>query len=581
MGILKKIQENLFSIKDSFKRFPVTLLISCALAIYLIVLRELDLRGEEWDYLYKIAMVLGLGILFFLVIELIIEKFKVKRQVKALLFYLAGGIDLILYYFILLKEVDYISLSRYGGLQIFLFLTFIYIGRWGNDKDIEYYFMDLSHGFSITFIYSFVLFVGLSAIFLTIDQLFDASIPGKLYYYIFLLTSFVFAAALFLSKIPDKEEDYSNVLYNKPLSILLNYIVVPLISIYTLILYAYFFKILLTSTWPKGLVSHLVLWYSTFSVGIIFLLTPIKETNKFSLRFIQIFPKLVLPVLFMMFLSIYQRIAQYGITENRYYIVLLGLWVLGIMIYFSLKKPLKNIIIPISLSFVIIISLFGPLSSFSISKYSQNKRFNSILEKNNMILNGQIVENPNINSNDKNEINNILYYFEGKDKLKDLKILPKEFETKDTINVFGFAYEPDPRGYGIYNQYFYYALDDREPMDISSYDYYFTASSWSDSYYEIDQIAIRYSFDNKLILIYENDIEVASIDIYSLAGDLLEEFQPYDDYKSTMLTPEELTTYYSIGDIKIKIIFRSMTGTLDGDNKQIDSLDFIIMLGHN
>ena len=82
------------------------------------------------------------------------------------------------------------------------------------------------------------------------------------------------------------------------------------------------------------------------------MLTPIIEDNRVAK--IQIFfPKFILPILLMMFLSIGQRINQYGITEKRYYIPVLGLWVFAVMLYFSIIKSSKNTIIPISLSIVV------------------------------------------------------------------------------------------------------------------------------------------------------------------------------------------------------------------------------------
>jgi hypothetical protein len=213
--------------------------------------------------------------------------------------------------------------------------------------------------------------------------------------------------------------------------ILLTYIVIPLITIYTIILYAYFAKILITWEWPKGLVSHLVIWYTALSIGVIFLITPLIETDKISRYFKGLFPKLVLPILLMMFLSIGQRIFQYGITENRYYILVLGIWITLIMIYFSVKKQLKNIIIPISLSILVLNSVIGPFSSYSISKYSQNRRLNAILNRNLMISGDTIIRNKNVSKDDKREINNIIHYFINNHSLDDVKVLSDNFKIAD------------------------------------------------------------------------------------------------------------------------------------------------------
>ena len=132
--------------------------------------------------------------------------------------------------------------------MIFLILAFLYIPRIGKDRDYEYYIMDVLNGFAITFIYSLVLYMGISIILITINQLFDINIKGELFLYTFLIIVFIFAVSLFLSKLPSIQAEYRDNQYNKSLTVLLTYIVIPLISIYTFILYLYFAKILITAS---------------------------------------------------------------------------------------------------------------------------------------------------------------------------------------------------------------------------------------------------------------------------------------------------------------------------------------------
>lgn len=236
-----------------------------------------------------------------------------------------------------------VDMVRYTIVSIFLYLAFSYIPWIKRKEDYEYYIIKVFSSFFLTCIYSFVLLMGLFAIFFTIDQLFNANIPGKTYYYIFLIVAGIFAPSNFLARIPEIDEDFEEYNYPKALKILLLYIVIPpLISIYTLILYIYFGKILITREWPQGIVSHLVLWYSTVSVAVIFFISPILDENKWANRFKNYFPKFNIPILLMMFISMRIRIKEYGITENRYFALVLGLWVLGIMIYFIFSKKLKK-----------------------------------------------------------------------------------------------------------------------------------------------------------------------------------------------------------------------------------------------
>ena len=41
--------------------------------------------------------------------------------------------------------------------------------------------------------------------------------------------------------------------------------------------YIFILKSIITKNWPQGIVSHLILWYSTVSVAVVFLLVHIKR----------------------------------------------------------------------------------------------------------------------------------------------------------------------------------------------------------------------------------------------------------------------------------------------------------------
>lgn len=587
MRLFNRIKLTLLSTKRSIKRFPITVFVSALLAFLLIYLNESHLTGDSRETLERINFVVGLGIPLSLCIELLIERFFKKDRLISIILYVGGIALLIVYYFVFLKDYKMVAMSRYLSTMISLILAFLYISRIGKKQKYEYYIMDVYSSFALTFIYSFVLYFGIAAIFFTIDQLFDVNIKGEIYYYMFLITSLIFAVSLFLSKLPSVDEEYNGLEYTKSLKILLIYIVIPLITIYTTILYVYFAKILFTGEWPRGLVSHLVLWYSTISVGVIFLITPILEENKVAKMFKVWFPKIILPVLFMMFMSIYQRINQYGITENRYYLIVLGLWVLGIMIYFSVKKHLINIIIPISLSIVMLNSVFGPLSSFAISKYSQNKRFESLLLQNNMLSDSIITKNESISLDDKREINNIISYFNSNHKIEDIKVLPNDFDLDKMENIFGFKYEP----YYFYpyeeNKYFYYGTNNSDDIiDISGYEYYLNMSSWNENSREVDGLILKYNRSNNTLIISKDETNILEQDITQFVKDIYQKQEAkspnegknmvsYEDMTYEVMIDKELAT------LDLKFIFTDISGKIDGKNNLIiETVGFILLLSN-
>lgn len=584
MGLLNRVKLTVLIFKNSLKRFPITIGISSLLAFLLIYLIEAQPTGDIKETLEKIALTLGLGILVSLCIVLLIEKFFQNNRLYSILLYFAGGLFLVLYYFVFLDDLGNAAAYRYVGTVLFLVLAFLFIPRIKNSKDYEYYILDVLQGFAITFIYSFVLYAGISVILLTINQLFEIDIKSELYLYTFIIVVFIFAVSLFLSKLPSIEKEYNNVIYNKSLKVLLTYIVIPLISIYTIILYLYFAKIIITGIWPRGLVSHLVLWYSTLSVGVIFLLTPIMEENRVAKLFYKVFPKVILPILLMMFLSIYQRVAQYGITENRYFIIVLGLWVLGIMIYFSLKKSLRNIIIPISLAIVVLISVYGPLSSFSIAKFSQNRRFEKILKANNMLIDDKIVPNEKVSKEDQREISNIISYFSRNHSISDIKYLPVDFTVGDMESIMGFEYNP----YFVLPvdkfRYFYYAINSEEPINVGEFEYLVNINSWQENEIELGELIVKYNRQNNLLTIKMGDAVLLQQDMLVFTNDIYNRMSSEANDVKNLISMKDMTYDVIPNDANnyyFRFIIRSVSGRVDeGDKVEMDSIEFILLVGH-
>jgi hypothetical protein len=212
------------------------------------------------------------------------------------------------------------------------------------------------------------------------------------------------------------------------------------LTIYSAILYAYFFKIVLTSAWPDKVVTNLVLWYSIISVFTLFCVFPLRATNRWVNKFIMVFPKLILPLLIMMFISVGIRIDAYGITESRYFVVLTGVVIMGYMIYLSLIKNPRNIVIMILIASFALLSVVGPWSCFEVAKLSQNSRFEKILMKYHMIEDNLLVKPQEaLPDFDKDEIKSIIWYFDQRGNLADLNYLPPGFSINQMQDVLGFG----------------------------------------------------------------------------------------------------------------------------------------------
>ena len=137
-------------------------------------------------------------------------------------------------------------------------------------------------------------------------------------------------------------------------------------------------KIVITQTLPKGQVAWMVMGFSFFAFLSYLSLLPQKEK-------IKKYNTIIWGTLFVQSLvllgSIAVRLFEYGVTENRYMLVAYGLWLFAISLYFLWNRVNAKIFwLFASLSLVVLLSQVGPINGYSISRYSQQHRFMTILE---------------------------------------------------------------------------------------------------------------------------------------------------------------------------------------------------------
>jgi hypothetical protein len=334
-----------------------------------------------------------------------------------------------------------------------------------------------------------------------------------------------------------------------------------------------------TLQWPVGMVGHLVLWYSVISTIVIFLIHPIFSENKWAKNFSFWFTKLILPLLVIMFISVGIRIRAYGITENRYFVVILGLWVLGIMFYWNLSRARRNIVLPVSLAVIAFISVLGPWSAYSLSKSSQNNRFISIVSKYNMIDNGQIVKpKTDIVKKDQKEINEILKYFDKSHSLNNIKYLPKDFSLGNMKDLFGFDYQE------YYNEpgnisYFSYSLNMiSSPFEIRDYDYWFSFRYPGNTNIQSNQnIKAEYNAGNQELKITYNGTEVYKSNLSDYADKL---YEKYGTSGGPDIKPEAMIFADENNKVKIKLLFVNVHGNRNSnlDKTEFNSIDFDLLV---
>lgn len=556
---------------SSSKRFPETILLSTSIVLILCIKNHLAgiLSEESINLLGRISMILGMGIPVSLSIKVFFERRPLLKTSTKAMIYGATIIGLWLYYIFLLQDMKLTAMIRYTAINISFTSMFLFIPYFYKQENYELYIINLVTRFFITYLYSAILFAGLAAMLATIHALFLVEISHKIYIDIWLIVSGIFAPTFFLGDIPKNNEQLTFASYSKVLKILFLYIIMPLLTAYTITLYVYFAKILVTMQWPEGIVANLVMWYSLISIMVVFFIYPLRNDNLWAKKFIYFFPILVLPLLAMMFVALSMRINAYGITENRYFTFLTGLWLTGCMLYFIVIKKPRTIVLPISIAIVALLSVLGPWSCFSVADASQNARFEKIISKYDILENGKITKVPqDISVEDKREIRNIISYFNRYQKLSALKPLPENFTLEQMKKVFGFF---------MTNQgemYFQHVVKEQNLLDINGFDYIFQ-SAFTDANIQKAEIPISISYTAK-----NGEVKIMRMGQVIYSGNVNDvALKIHNSHKNNAsLSSEEMTVTDQNENIKVVYVIKRIAGMDEEDVIIVRNVDFSLLI---
>jgi len=126
----------------------------------------------------------------------------------------------------------------------------------------------------------------------------------------------------------------------------------------------------------------------------------------------------------LLFLAASKRISQYGVTEQRYLVVLAGLWLCAMAVWFLVRRSARDIrIIPLSLCVLLLLASFGPWGAVGWSVRNQKSELASLLLANGRMKDGQIVvagKNNPLPDDKARRANSILTYLQRHDRLDEL-----------------------------------------------------------------------------------------------------------------------------------------------------------------
>jgi hypothetical protein len=487
----------------SVHRFPEALVFSVALAVVLMVLNhyENSLTPPMQDLIGRLAMVFAIGIPLGLCRTMIFERWALGRLGRTIV-YAVYGASLVCYYLWLSSHA--LSLTegiRFAGLFIASYVAFVVIPYVWRREHFEKYVLYLVFRFAVTYLFSLVIVGGNCLMIVMINLLFDLQITEKIYLDIALVTAGFFTPAFFLTYVPSARrgdaaaEDQldETVMYPKVLEILLANIVMPILLAYAAILYVYLFTILLTLEWPRGVVSNLVLWFALVSAVVLFFSYPLRGRNRWTGWFVTYFPWILVPLIVLMLVAVGIRVNAYGLTENRYFVIAGGVWLILVMAAYMARlrmqkllrlwhNQVNNVVLMALLAVIMLFSVVGPWSSMTMSAMSQNARLAQILTQYNLLADadGRLIKpegsqyEVKLSEADQASVSSILSYFRNNHEERDVRVLPAGVTIEDVLSWLQVE---------TLNDYFYYSLNEGNRVNVFAIENYEWMLDFTGSYY--------------------------------------------------------------------------------------------------
>lgn len=380
----------------AFRRFPYTILAGIASAVLAVGFDEvfnnlLGIGSPEGDVHFLVATTLALPLLFALRLA---EERGVLSSLAATATRIAAAALLVWFALAFPGWGEKTQFIRYVQLSLAFHalaavLPFI---RPGELNGFWQYNRELFLRFLIGGLYSGVLFAGLSIALVALEQLFGIDVDDDLYFDLFVTIAFVFQTWFFVSGVPRQLGDLERVeAYPRGLKLFAQFVLVPLVTVYLAILTAYFVKVLVTTDWPSGWIGWLVSMVSVVGILSILLTHPIRgfKENSWIVTYGRWFWIVLIPAIGMLLVATLKRIGQYGVTEPRYILLVLTLWLAGMAVLYGVVRSQNIKWLPLTLGAIALLTYAGPWSAYSVSRSSQLGRLESLLERHGMLVNGR------------------------------------------------------------------------------------------------------------------------------------------------------------------------------------------------
>jgi hypothetical protein len=562
---MKKINQLLQNLGVIFQKYTLVLASSLSMAITAITLIEDKNISKQTELiLAKLLFASGLGISLFFGLYMFSQRYG-----KRFVFEAIGILLLIGFYFILPQDMDQwnvVEIISIFSCAVLAHLFVAFAPFWNSKEEAPFwqYNKSLFIGVIQTGIFIHVMVAGVLLAVAAVENLFGIDFKEKIYPELAVFIGIFGSAVIFLLfQQGGLEKMQAENSYPIVLKFFTQFILIPLLLLYGVILYLYMFKILISFNLPHGWVSYMVLAYSIFGMLALLLVHPlrIQGAKSWVHWFHKIFFYTLIPLIILLFVAINTRLLQYGFTEARCFVLLTAVWLAGMVCYFLFFKKTHIKIIPISLFLILALSLIVPyFNVFSVSVRSQENDLKKLLTENQLLVNGKIDFKKEIADSVADNIEDKFEYLSERFKNKSLATylnddVKKSFKDDKTwyinglfTNVVNKKDDNRSNNFILYNQNTYF--------NTQGYSYIVTENQLNRNEVNIqgDQFKLDQNSYNDAPFYKLTLNEKTTVDFMPL---IIEKFNPYKTMEGDD-TAKDLSVSKDLGPYQVKIEFSSI-----------------------
>lgn len=592
MKFIEKIKQRFEHVLTAMGRYPLAFVFIMSLTVVNMVMIY-----TESDDLYRFSYTFAIGFLFSLVAEHIYERFFIQMRIRFIL--MGSALVLTFLYLFLQNWTDFVSLQigiRTGVLALISILLFIWLPSIQSKLRFSQSFFVVFKVFFTSVLFSIVLGIGIGLI-IGIINLLLFSTDYTLMLHVTNVIACLFAPVFLLSMMPyyfgEKDEDLprsqwlkrdeklTNLTETTPIfDNLLNYVIVPITFIYSVILLLYIAINMTGELWTEALLEPLLV---SFTVVVLFVyILALEVDKKLAELFTKVYPKVLLVIVLFQTIASIVKLADTGVTYGRYYAIIFGVFAtIMALIYGFLNKTKTGWIAPVFLVFGLI-SITPPIDAFSVSRYSQTQALEQVLVEEEMLADNEVIPSESVSEDAQIEITHLVYYLDEIQALDEVTYLPEGIMNQQQFErTFGFSptydnQQPDPR----FQRSIYVNHEEAEPIQTAE-------GSWllverisneqgsADKQVTLEANGATYQLDRTVAtdrFSYQLSDESDQI-LMTLTSDELFDTWGMEDSTNQELSQEEATFVKENDDVMLTVVLQNLS--LYDDSLYVSSYLFI------